>query len=387
MKVTDKEVAEIYDKDPDDHAVGDVYDLFKDDHKTFYSYTGFSINEFEQLHDSVKECLTHHGRGRKSKHGSKDLLFIFLFYFRRYPRIETINTLFKIPESSFKDLLGKYGPLLADCLEQKYIIDLRQNCRIIYDQDFPECGYIVDATVQPIEVGHRSHESIKDLFSGKHWIYCIKSQVIVTLEGLAVHIVTDIAGGVHDKRIFDDNLKDFREQVLQYHTNDPAKIMGDKGYQDQSSPILVTPYKGDINSLDDEQLEFNQKLGKIRVIVENYFGRLKIRYQICKDRFRSDRSLYKMYFRICCSLINFELSQCNHPLRQTDSSYYTKFMTKMIKEAKRQRAYIRRRRRYLKKKREGKILEDPEETKYDSISSSSSDSDKIKSSSSYDIDE
>lgn len=298
LKITDREVRELYENDSIENVKGGFYQIFLNDLNSFYSFTGFSVVEFEKLHDIVHDVLEHHGKGRNSKFGSKDLLFLLLYYFRRYPRYETLRSIFHIPESTFKGLLNNYIPKLLECLQNKFITELIQNIEIQPDDYFTECCYIVDATVQPIDIPQCSFETKKPWFSGKHGIYGLKSQVITTLKGIALHITTGIQAGVHDKAVFDSSLEDFNQKVIQFHADKPGKILGDKGYQDQASDILVTPIKGDIFSLSDDELEFNQNIGRKRVIIENFFGRLKNRYQITKDAFRGNHSIYSSFFTI-----------------------------------------------------------------------------------------
>lgn len=332
-KITDREVRELYENDAIENVKGGIYELFVADYTSFYSFTGFSVEDFEKLHDIVGDVLEHHGKGRNPRFGSKDLLLVLLYYFRRYPKFETIRLIFHLPESTFKGLLKNYIPKLLERLENKFLVELIQNCEIEADEYFTECCYIVDATVQPIDTPQCSFETKEPWFSGKHGVYGLKSQVITSLKGLAMHITTGIKAGVHDKTVFEDSIDDFRKKVLQFHLDKPMKILGDKGYQDQTSDILVTPFKGDIFDLSDEELEFNENMRTKRVIIENFFGRLKNRYQITKDSYRGDHCYYSSFFIICCCLVNFEITICGSPLRNSDSQYYTKLMTKMIKDS------------------------------------------------------
>lgn len=52
-----------------------------------------------------------------------------------------------IPESTFKRIDNNYIPKLISHLESKFITEFGQNCTC---KDFPECGYIFDATIQTI---------------------------------------------------------------------------------------------------------------------------------------------------------------------------------------------------------------------------------------------
>ena len=161
---------------------------------------------------------------------------------------------------------------MAQALKEDFI-DAIATQAPTYHQNFPECGYIVDATVQEINKPSLSFDVAKEYYSGKHSLYCLKSQVIVNVQGLAVFIASSIKGSIHDKLVFDQCLDEFKK-ILALHPEAPAKILADKGYQDNNSEVLVNPYKGNSTTLEREQLTFNQKLGEVRIIVENFFGSL-----------------------------------------------------------------------------------------------------------------
>lgn len=65
-KVTEREVRKIYENDPTENTRGGFYDLLSkdDDIDTFVSFTGFSLIEFDRLHDIVHDYIDHQRRGR-----------------------------------------------------------------------------------------------------------------------------------------------------------------------------------------------------------------------------------------------------------------------------------------------------------------------------------
>lgn len=76
----------------------------------------------------------------------------------------------------------------------------------------------------------------------------------------------------------------------------------------------------------------NKKLASERVIIENFFGGMANRYKIRASVFRSQREDFYLYFETYCALINYEIIQCNSPLRSDDSTFYQKFITQFSKE-------------------------------------------------------
>lgn len=332
-EVTDQEVAELNeDEETEDDDSDKLYTAVSTSPSNFYTLTGFSVVEFNKLYEYVHEKFTSSGRGRKSSISKRDILFILLHYLRRYSRIEEVSAIFGIKTTTLENILQKYIPILAEVLQHNFI-DCISDEDVEYDQRFPSCGYVVDATVQEIYKPYTGHIEAKKYFSKKHGIYCVKSQVVVNIKGLAVSILTSIRGAKHDYRVFKKSLPQLNA-LFDKHPDQPRKILGDKGYQNSESDILVTPIKGTTATLSREALLFNQNLGQVRIIIENFFGRLKSRYEIMSNVFRSDRDSYTSYFIICCALVNFEQIICNHPLREDDSIFYKKLLVTMERKMK-----------------------------------------------------
>ena len=154
---------------------------------------------------------------------------------------------------------------MAQVLKKDFIDDIAGE-EPVYAQNFPDCAYIVDATVQEINKPFIGFDKAKEYFSGKHYIYCLKSQVVVNVKGLAVFVATSIKGATHDKLVFDTCLKDL-QKIFALHPGKEPKVLADKGYIDANSEILVTPFKGNSALLTREQLTFNKKLGEERIII------------------------------------------------------------------------------------------------------------------------
>lgn len=328
-----------------------IYNIFVGNSSGMYSLTGFLPDEFEKLWCHVEEKFSAPSRGRRPSMSLRDILMVVLHFLRRYPRVEEAAAIFQLKPSTLQSIITKYVPIMASALKHD-LIDSVAAEDIVYDQRFPDCGYVVDATVQEIYKPALNFEIAKKYFSGKHYIYCLKSQVIVNIKGLAVHIVTSIPGAKHDKNVFDSNIHDF-EKIIALHPDQPKKILADKGYQDPNSAILVTPVKGNSADLTREQLTFNENLGEVRIIVENFFGRVKSRYEIMSSVFRGSHDTYADIFTVCCALVNFEQIECNHGLRACDHKFYVRLQASIkakkkeadekAKEKRKQQARLRRR--------------------------------------------
>jgi transposase len=165
-------------------------------------------------------------------------------------------------------------------------------------------------------------------------MYAIKSQCVHDLRGLVVSIVTNVPGATHDvtfaQRTIAEIERIVRPRKPRDEDDDPRidadgsddedaengrLLMVDSGYQGLQHIVpCVLPYKKRANRpLTAQEKQHNRRLSRRRVLVENYYGRLKRRYRIMTDKYRGERGAYPAYFKLCVALTNFHIMK--HPLR------------------------------------------------------------------------
>ena len=328
-----------------------LYSFYINDTEMFYNEVGFSISEFDHLFDLSAGCFIFSGRGRKPQISQKDVLILLLHFFRRYPKLEEMGAAYGMTASKLSKILDKaiqaayerYVPLFIN--RPAEVLDLPT------DANVPECGYIVDATVQRILTPTGTFDQKKQWFSGKHGCYCLKSQVITDMKGAAIMVNSGYMGSIHDMRIFRETINEWHRIAI-LHPIIPQKILADKGYQANDINVLITPVKGSPERLSRQENAFNERIGKSRIVVENFFGRVKNRYSIIGSVFRHSHEMYPKIFTLCCAFTNFEIRLCGHGLREEDGDWYSKFYTSDIEamknraldqQEKRKRARERRR--------------------------------------------
>jgi len=196
---------------------------------------------------------------------------------------------------------------------------------------FPEVACVGDSFVIPIYKPFKVYEESKEFFSGKHNIYCIKFDTSHSVSGLLVSHSELHAGAVHDinvKKTRIDEMKEFlkkRPNIKRIddsiNNNEWAEML-DSGYEGLSSEYrVITPKKKKKGlSLSQNDKEFNKKFASCRVIVENFYGRLKSSWEILNKRFKvSEEGDYKKISLIvtnCLYLTSFLVMK--HPLRSED---------------------------------------------------------------------
>ena len=111
----------------------------------------------------------------------------------------TASKLSKIIDKAINAAFERYVPLLINHPAETFGLPT--------DQNVPECGYIVDATVQRILVPTWTFEQKKQWSSGKHGSYCLKSQVITDMKGAAIVVNSGYVGSIHDMHIVRERIE------------------------------------------------------------------------------------------------------------------------------------------------------------------------------------
>jgi hypothetical protein len=125
----------------------------------------------------------------------------------------------------------------------------------------PNGSYIVDGTLLPCW----SWADFPELYSGKHKTTGLNVQVASTLGGTLAWISDASDGSRHDMHCL--KASGFLELV------DPAKSIGDKGYQGSG---MITPIKKPKHrKLLPPEKEFNKSVNQIRYVIERTIAHLK----------------------------------------------------------------------------------------------------------------
>ena len=149
-------------------------------------------------------------------------------------------------------------------------------------KNFPNAIGALDATLIPT-VQPANKVDNDAWFSGKHQHHGAKLQVISAPDGTVIHFGGVIPGRRNDKFLFDQS--DVPRALSQTITNDDGlqiivrpPILADGGYQGihETYPEAIIPHrKPPHGRLTPEQKHENRLISQDRVVVEQFFGRLK----------------------------------------------------------------------------------------------------------------
>ncbi|KAE9040674.1 hypothetical protein PR002_g4857 [Phytophthora rubi] len=108
-------------------------------------------------------------------------------------------------------------------------------------------------------------------------------------------------------------------------------VLTDKGYQglaDEYRAIHPKKKARGAPPLTLDELQNNDKIAHDRVIVENFFGRLKTLWGVCSHKWEWDDKSYNMFFRACVVLTNYSVRCC--PLRREDGECFLRYEARLI---------------------------------------------------------
>ncbi|XP_033985671.1 protein ANTAGONIST OF LIKE HETEROCHROMATIN PROTEIN 1-like [Trematomus bernacchii] len=170
----------------------------------------------------------------------------------------------------------------------------------------PQCVGAIDGSHIPILAPQEYH---CDYFNRKGW-HSIILQGVVDGKGHFWNVFAGMPGSMHDARVL--RLSTLWELASRGNyfpactrniggVNAGYYILGDNAYPLQN--WLIKPF-ADTGRLTEEHVTYNKKICRVRVVVENAFGRLKGRWRCLMKRNDCDVKLVKSMVLTCCALHN-----------------------------------------------------------------------------------
>jgi hypothetical protein len=286
----------------------------------FKSFTGLSVQEFDEIYDTKITKRYHDyesqrlskrdnrkrsiGAGRHFKLDLKDRFLMLLVYYRLYIAYTLAGFLFDLDQSNICRDIQKIESLVRQCLpipDKFYRITKRLKTLEEAEHYFPGFLAFIDTTEQqiprPINKNRR-----KIYYSGKKKRYTVKSQLMVNDSGCIIHKAIHQKGRKHDYKIYKNNHPVIPKQVVT--VADLGYYGMKKEYPDQLSAL---PYKKKRNqSLSDKEKAYNRIHSKKRIVIEHTICRLK-KYRIMSDVFRNRLKKYNKVSDIVLGLVNYRI--------------------------------------------------------------------------------
>jgi len=170
-----------------------------------------------------------------------------------------------------------------------------------------------------------------------------------------MHVSSGHPGARHDLEVFRSNSDEYKTFLQKEELEDDDaywSMMADKGYIGADTIegiVAVVPFTKMRGNLSRAQKEFNKKLGRARVISENFYGRLKTLWGIMRDKYQGDRARYPTIFLNCVALTNFHVSK--NPLRNAEGKWYHDHLRALRQEAEQKKKKRQDQNRAAKRRR------------------------------------
>jgi hypothetical protein len=288
--------------------------------KHFCAFTGYTIDEFAKLVETVREDWIKQrsarfkpDRIRRIGGGAKlklplleDRLLLFCVYARVYCAYLLLEYLFGVDESTACRIIKEMSPLLS-----KKIIVQRPGRKISTLKElkelFPDLDEIlVDATEQKIPRPQKKRTRNKH-HSGKKKAFTVKTQILTDTRGFILHLADSTPGRMHDYKLF-------KQTAVPAWLNKHPEIRayGDSGYQgvnkDYPNANFTIPTKRTRakKELTRSEKIMNTKQRRKRVVVEHAISRLK-KFRILGETYRNAKEQYSAIFKSIAFLSNFRL--------------------------------------------------------------------------------
>ncbi|MDI6917864.1 MAG: transposase [Thermoplasmatales archaeon] len=290
--------------------------------KTFRTFTGLTIEEFDDLYTKIEtKCLQYEtkrlyredrkravGAGRKFKLDLIDRLLMLMVYYRLYITYCLSGFLFDLDQSNVCRNIKHIEPLVKACIplpERVYKKTRRTGDIDELLEYFPEMKVFIDATEQEIP-RPKNKRRRKNYYSGKKKRHTVKTQIMVNKKGVILHKTRYVNGKKHDYTLFK------KKPPPPLHPN--VEVGMDLGYlgAEKDNPNLkvnipVKKKKG--KELSKKDKRHNKRLRKERVVVEHTIGRMK-KFGIMGNAFRNRLKRYDNMVSIVSGLVNFRLMNC-----------------------------------------------------------------------------
>jgi hypothetical protein len=221
------------------------------------------------------------------------------------------QTLFSLSRSSLDKILIDVIPRLLPEIREHSIALCNPKVSVPFDF-FPGCFFAIDCTfVRHPPPSGLSFQQMKRFYSVKHGAYGYKCLAVVISSGQCIFISDMYPAGVHDFTICTD------QKVLPkiQEICGSSFVLCDKGFSGIHVHLrAIIPTRGRPSESSLAETEHNLKIAKSRVLVENFFGRLKVVWSVFLGNSNIHIQHLNERFQLAVYLTNYHI-QLN-PLRK-----------------------------------------------------------------------
>lgn len=298
------------------------YDRLSKKPSLFKSFTGISIQQFDNIYKEIKSKYEKYEikrlsskRRRERDVGAidrhfklivEDRIIMVLVYYRLYITYTLTEFLFELDQSNVCRGIQKIEGLIRQCLpipQKLYKITRRLKTKEV-EEYFPGFMAFVDVTEQPIPRPTKNRLRRRLYYSGKKKKHTVKNLYTANEDGLIVYKSKHKQiGKKHDYKIYTTNHPVTPKDVENIF--DLGFLGVEKDYPAEQKSVLPIKKKKNQN-LTLEEKEYNRSHSKKRIVVEHVICRIK-KYRIMNDVFRNRLKKYDKVSDIVAGLVNYRI--------------------------------------------------------------------------------
>lgn len=299
------------------------YDRLSKKPSLFKSFTGISIQQFDNIYKEIKSKYEKYEikrlsskRRRERDVGAidrhfklivEDRIIMVLVYYRLYITYTLTEFLFELDQSNVCRGIQKIEGLIRQCLpipQKLYKITRRLKTKEEVEKYFPGFMAFVDVTEQPIPRPTKNRLRRRLYYSGKKKKHTVKNLYTANEDGLIVYKSKHKQiGKKHDYKIYTTNHPVTPKDVENIF--DLGFLGVEKDYPAEQKSVLPIKKKKNQN-LTLEEKEYNRSHSKKRIVVEHVICRIK-KYRIMNDVFRNRLKKYDKVSDIVAGLVNYRI--------------------------------------------------------------------------------
>lgn len=291
----------------------------------FKSFTGLTVQEFDDIYtkEIVKRYCKHEisrlskrkdrersiGAGRHFNLDMKNRFLMILVYYRLYITYTLTGFLFDLDQSNICRDIQKIEPLVRKCIpipQKIYKLTKRLRTPKEVEKYFPGFLSIIDCTEQQIP-RPESKKRRKTYYSGKKKRHAVKTQLMVSNQGIIIHKSGHKKGKRHDYDIYKNNHPAAPKQVVSVF--DLGYLGVEKDFPEQISSLPNRKKRR--QDLSQEEKDYNQHHSRKRIVIEHATCRIK-KYRIMGDVFRNSLKRYDKVSDVVSGLANYRIMNHNY---------------------------------------------------------------------------
>lgn len=307
----------IIDFDQEEDARGIVYNALLPENGIF-KYTNMRPANLLDLYQTMQPFIADAGaRGPKCKSSMMDQLLCYLVWAKLGLEYDKLGAQFKIKKGRFQQNVDRIRPILNATLRFRWWTP-RERPVVDVNSDFPHVALLIDSHTSHTYRPKTKFGEAKIYWDGHHKVYGMKNEVAIaaTAPHFCHFVQQSEVGSLNDYQDFKNHWQLYME-YLHKQIDESLALQGDvqsrywatcldRGYigpaRDTPDLRRITPKKG--RNLSVQDLEYNVKVARLRVPIEQFFGRVVNLWAVPRGIYRWDHKHFQTDFENFCLLSN-----------------------------------------------------------------------------------